>query len=270
MLIRAFIKNFLSFDEETVLNLYPGKGPEQKHIVKGEKRDDIPALKTAVVYGANASGKSNLVKAIAFIKFMVTKGFSAQKGIPYEPFKLSDSFHKPSKIEFEIKINDTCYAYGFDFNKKEILEEWLVKLNKRTEQTVFNRKTHQDEVKVKFDKVKFDNKDNEMFAHFTGRGTPRNRLFLLEAQRRNLNFIDEINEVYGWFHRKLNVVFPDSRIEGLEFNLSEDKSLATAFTRFLTYFKTGITELSPKKMDPESDLDELPEDLLHNILGELE
>ena len=137
MLIRIHIQNFLSFNKETTLSLYPGKGPGHDHVIRGEKRDDIPALKTAVVYGANASGKSNLVKAVAFMKHFVTRGFPSQKGIQYEPFKLSDDFNNPSKIEFEIKTNNNCYAYGADFTKEEVIEEWLVKLNKRTEQTVF-------------------------------------------------------------------------------------------------------------------------------------
>ena len=270
MLIRAHIKNFLSFDEETALSLYPGKGPEQRHVIREDKRDDIPVLKTAVVYGANASGKSNLVKAMAFMKHFVTKGFSSQKGIRYEPFKLSSYQDNPSKIEFEIKTNNTCYAYGADFNTEEVIEEWLVKLNKRSEQTIFIRKNLEDQVKVEFDKVQFADKENEMFAHFTGRGTPRNRLFILEAQRRNLNFIHELNEVYDWFSNKLNVLFPDSRAKGLEFNLSEDKSLSESITQFLNYFKTGITELSSQKIDPETDIEELPDELVQDIMGELE
>ena len=269
MLIRIHIHNFLSFKEETTLSLYPGKGPEQRHVVRGERRDDIPALKTAVVYGANASGKSNLVKAMAFMKYFVTKGFPSQKGIQYEPFKLAGKDDNPSKIEFEIKVNNNCYAYGVDFNREEVIEEWLVRLKKRSEQTIYTRKNLTNEVKVEFDKVHFDNKDNKMFAHFTGRGTPRNRLFLLEAQRRNLNFIPELNEVYDWFSNKLNVLFPDSRAQGLEFNLREDKSLSNAITRFLNYFQTGISELSSQKIDPESDIEELPKEMVQNIIGDL-
>jgi AAA15 family ATPase/GTPase len=269
MLIRIHIQNFLSFNKETTLSLYPGKGPGHDHVVRGEKRDDIPALKTAVVYGANASGKSNLVKAVSFMKHFVTKGFPSQKGIQYEPFKLSDDLNNPSKIEFEIKTNNNCYAYGADFTKEEVIEEWLVKLNKRSEQTIYTRKNLEKDVKVEFDKVHFDNKDNEMFAHFTGRGTPRNRLFLLEAQRRNLNFIPELNDVYDWFSNKLNVLFPDSRAKGLEFNLGEDKNLSDSITRFLAYFKTGISELASQKIDPETDIKEIPKEIVQDITGNL-
>jgi AAA15 family ATPase/GTPase len=178
---------------------------------------------------------------------------------------LSEYADKSSKIEFEIKTNGACYAYGADFNKNEVLEEWLTKINKRSEQNIYTRKNLKDSVKVEFDKVKFDNKDNEDFARFTGRGTPRNRLFLLEANRRNLNFIEEINDVFDWFSNKLRVIFPDSRNHGLEFNLREDNDLTDAFTSFLKYFNTGISELSVKEIKPEIYLKELPEDLIKDI-----
>ncbi|MGM0613613.1 MAG: AAA family ATPase [Bacteroidota bacterium] len=269
MLIRAFIKNFLSFDEETLLSLYPGKGPENRHVVRKENRDDIPALKTAVIYGANASGKSNLVKAVSFMKHFVTKGFSAPTGINYHPFKLSDQKDNTSKIEFEIKANGACYAYGVDFNREEVIEEWLVKINKRTEQTIYKRKNLKDSVKVVFDKVRFASKENEQFAYFTGRGTPRNRLFLLEATRRNLNFITEINDVFSWFSNQLKVIFPKSRFEGLEFNLKEDKNLSDSFTHFLEYFKTGVEELTRKEVDPAVDLKEIPSEIVNGITKDL-
>ncbi|MFO7789755.1 MAG: AAA family ATPase [Bacteroidota bacterium] len=266
MLIRVFIKNFLSFEKESVLSLYPGKGPDNRHVIRERnKRDDIPALKAAVIYGANASGKSNLIKAVAFMKHFVTKGFPAPAGIDFENFKLSDEAEKSSKIEFEIKTNGTCYAYGADFNKNEVLEEWLVKINKRSEQQIYKRKNLKRSVKVTFDKVNFNNKDNEQFAHFTGRGTPRNRLFLLEASRRNLNFIPEINDVFHWFSNQLRIIFPNTRNHGLEFNLREDKDLSEAFTRFLKYFNTGIAELSVQKTTPDIYLKDLPEDLIKNI-----
>lgn len=269
MLIRLFIKNFLSFDKETVLSLYPGRGPETRHIIKNDKRDDIPVLKMAMLYGANASGKSNLVKAISFMKRFVVKGFDAPLGIPYEPFKLSDDEGMSSKIEFEIKVNDQSYAYGVVFNKEEVLEEWLVKMNRRSEQTIYYRKTLKDSVKVDFESVRFENEENEQFAKFTGRGTPRNRLFILEAMLRNVNFIPDITYVYNWFSSQLKVVFPNSRVHGLEFNLSEDKNLSESFTRFLEYFQTGITELSRQSVDIKSGLKNIPPELISDISDSL-
>ena len=59
MLIRVFASNVLSFDSEIEFSLIPGKGSTKAdHIIRSNKRDDIPVLKTGVLYGANASGNN--------------------------------------------------------------------------------------------------------------------------------------------------------------------------------------------------------------------
>jgi AAA15 family ATPase/GTPase len=268
MILRIHIKNFLSFYEETSISLFPGKGTSQKHVIRNEKRDDIPALKTAVIYGANASGKSNLIKAVSFFKEFVIKGFIPNQGISYTPFKLSDKKNEISKIEFEIKIKEKNYAYGAEFNEQEVLEEWLYVINQRTEQKIFTRKNSKDKVEVEFDKVKFKDKDTENFARFTGRGTPRNKLFLQEAIHRNIDFIPEINSVFNWFNRQLKIVNPNSRYSGIDFHLKENKDLPKTFSNFLKYFKTGISKLDRQEIDID-EIKSLPKHLINDIKSDL-
>ena len=73
MIIRVRIRNFLSFNKEIEFSMIPGQG----RLKKEHKTTPIGGycvLKTAAIYGANAGGKSNLVKAIAFIKYLVLHG----------------------------------------------------------------------------------------------------------------------------------------------------------------------------------------------------
>ena len=72
MLIRFIVKNFLSFKEETEFNLLPGRGTRFNH----HKYDvgGIPILKLSAIYGANGSGKSNLIKAISTLRSIVILG----------------------------------------------------------------------------------------------------------------------------------------------------------------------------------------------------
>jgi AAA15 family ATPase/GTPase len=143
MLIRVFSSNILSFDREIEFSLIPGKGSvKSEHIVRSGGRDDIPVLKTGIIYGANASGKSNLIKVVSLIQNMATKSLpSTNKEIPAEFFKLREKVGGYSKIEVEIKVGENNYAYGVKFNKKVIAEEWLYQINKRTEKKIFERKT---------------------------------------------------------------------------------------------------------------------------------
>ena len=268
MIIRIFIKNVLSFYDETSVSLFPGKGTSNRHVIRSEKRDDIPALKTAVIYGANASGKSNLIKVISFFKSFVVKGYAPQQGIDYQPFKLSDKDNEPSKIEFEIKIKDKNYAYGVEFNRTEVLEEWLYIINQRKEQKIFARKNTKTKVDVIFEKVKFRDKETENFAKFTGRGTPRNKLFLQEAIHRNIDFIPEINIVFNWFRYQLKILFPNSRYSGIDFHVKETKNLFQKFSNFLRYFKTGISDLTRKKINL-NEIKDLPKDLINDVTSNL-
>ena len=115
MLIRFRVSNFLSFNQEIELSMIPGRvRSHSHHIAKGQNRNDIDILRTAIIYGANASGKSNLIKAIDFACKLILKGTHANELIPRKAFKLSqETVDTPSKFEFEFKNKGFCYIYGF-------------------------------------------------------------------------------------------------------------------------------------------------------------
>ncbi|WP_244586623.1 AAA family ATPase [Escherichia coli] len=97
-------------------------------------------LKVGVIYGANASGKSNIIKAMKHAQNMILKGSKAGTNLPYAPFRLDDDFEKkPSRFEFEIKINGKNYAYGFSADQKSIKEEWLYEINKKDDILIYER-----------------------------------------------------------------------------------------------------------------------------------
>jgi len=271
MIIRLFIRDFLSFYDEVEFSLYPGKGSVlSNHIIREDNRDDIPTLKSAVIYGANASGKSNLVKALSFLKFMVTKGFPVDRGISYNPYKLKNRKTKNfSKIEIEIKTNNKNYAYGFEFDENKIIEEWLFIINKRSDKEIFTRKLIENKYKTTFKNISFSTKENEEFAKFTARGTPKNRLFIREAKERELDFIEDINKVYEWFDTKLKIIFPKTKYRDLVFQLDKDEDFANLFSNLLTHFKTGIHKLIKKSIDPEKDIKNIPIAVVQDIINSL-
>ena len=273
MIIRVFISNILSFDSEVEFSLIPGKGSvKSEHIIRSVSRDDIPVLKSGIIYGANASGKSNLIKVLSLIQSMATKSLSdSSKEIPVEFFKLRDKVGGYSKIEVEIKVGNNNYAYGVKFNKKIIAEEWLYQINKRIEKKIFERKTSSNSTSVEFQNIKFKNQEDEQFAQFIGRGTSEKKTFLRECQDRNLNFISQVNEVYDWFDNKLKVFFPRTRFRGMEFRLESDRDLSKSMSRFLKYFNTGVSDLLKKEIeDYENGIKELPREAINDIIEDLE
>ena len=268
MLIRVFASNILSFDKEIEFSLIPGKSTSKKnHIIRENNRDDIPVLKTGVIYGANASGKSNLIKVMALIQGMVTKSLSyANIETPTKPYKLGHKVGGSSKIEVEIKIGKLNYAYGVKFNNKVIKSEWLVQINKRSEKIIFERKSTKSNTKIIFPKIKFKNKDDEQFAKFVGRGTSSNKTFLKECMDRNLVFVDSINDVYEWFDDKLKVFFPKTRFRGMEFHLDDNNDLSNSMANFLNHFNTGVSDLRAKKIDYETDIENIPKEVINELV----
>lgn len=273
MLIRFTVENFLSFNDRQKFSMIPGKGTlKSEH--KTSKVKGISTLKTAVLFGANASGKSNLIKAIDFGKKMVLRGVKPEKAIDYQKFRLSrDSDINDSRIEYEIQHKGKNYAYGFVFNNEIIKEEWLYDVTSKTEVKVFERNFSKEEV---FDLNsilhKIDNDEEKQFLKFTAKGTRNNQLFLTEIRSRrvkeNVSEINDILNVIDWFQNSLKVIFPSDKYnEGLKFELKQDQELLTLFEEFLSYFDTGIDGVCLEKVDIENI--DIPKPVLESIREDL-
>ena len=127
MILRVTIENLYSFMEETEISFVAGKSTtHNKQVSRAEKRDDISVLKAGVIYGANASGKSNIIKAVSMLQKIALSGVPKKY---VEPFKLTRPNNKPSKVEMEFKVGKKFFAYGVEFTIKGMVEEWLYEIN---------------------------------------------------------------------------------------------------------------------------------------------
>jgi AAA15 family ATPase/GTPase len=123
MLIRFTVSNFLSFDEETVFDMLASSSAEHPDHVSAI--GNVKVVKNAAIYGANGSGKSNLVRAIDTFISIIKNGKLSENINTYK-FKLNpESKDLPVKFEMEFSIGDTMYLYGIECNNKTIEHEWL-------------------------------------------------------------------------------------------------------------------------------------------------
>src|SRR5438874_13097345 len=143
ILLDFAVANYRSFKDEVRLSLEAGtiKERETENVLSvGDRR----VLKGAVIYGANASGKSNLIRAINFFKHFVSgSSKESQHGdpIPVEPFRLSTSTEgEPSMFEVRIVVEGVPYRYGFQVTRQMVAEEWLyVQKTLKSEAMLFSR-----------------------------------------------------------------------------------------------------------------------------------
>jgi uncharacterized protein len=149
MLIEFTVGNFRSFRERQTLSMVaaPLKSKEpdldRNTVIQTPNNPDL--LSSAAIYGANASGKSNLVAALLFMKRFVIyslKETRATGGIPVEPFRLhTDTRQQPSHFEVVFIEGGKRYRYGFEATKDRVVAEWLYYVPSVREARLFERDT---------------------------------------------------------------------------------------------------------------------------------
>ncbi len=146
MLIQFSVGNFRSFQEPVSLTLTTTRLKSKYNRLNENNvahvADDLSLLKSSVIYGANASGKSNLFSAFAFMKkFVINSARESQStdSIAVEPFRLDlNSHNAPSYFEVLFQMNDRMYRYGFEADRRRVHSEWLFQTRKQ-EAKVFIR-----------------------------------------------------------------------------------------------------------------------------------
>ncbi len=133
MLIEFKVANYRSFRDEVTFSMVASPikagGSELDERNQFAAPGDVNLLTSAAIYGANASGKSNLVAAISFMRrFVMTSSNISEldEGIDVEPFRLStETDTEPSLFEVVFIADEQHYRYGFEANAKRVVAEWL-------------------------------------------------------------------------------------------------------------------------------------------------
>lgn len=139
MLIEFQVGNFLSFKETVTFSMVASDINSQDEELDENNvflvNEELNLLKTTAIYGANASGKSNLAKAFSFMQTFVinsSKEMQITDIIEVEPFRLStETEDKPSFFQVTFFLNGVVYKYGFKVSQKQVIKEWLLSGKKR-------------------------------------------------------------------------------------------------------------------------------------------
>ena len=251
MLVNFTVKNYRSFKEERTFSMEASsiKEHEASVIKAGNQR----LLPLTIIYGANSSGKSNLIFALGVMLHVVKESVRLNESdtLPYDPFALDEvSRSAPTLFEVQFIQGENRYRYGFEYTKKEIVSEWLYE-NRFGEEEVelFIRSKDVIEVSEK--------------AFPEGRGkedlTNANRLFLslvaqLKGEKSNVVMacVGECNVVSG---------IETKRYENVTFKMfMEHLNGADEAQAFFKELQLGFNSFSVKRTDiTTEELASLPE-----------
>lgn len=204
MLIEFRVKNFRSFRDEQVLSLVASKDKtlfDTNTLETGVSA--VPAaLRSAVIYGANAGGKSNLIKALQYMRGVVVESGKMSPGQTFDvhPFRLDgESASRPTEFEVTFLLDGVRYQYGFALNRDRIVSEHLMVYKAFKPQRWFDRRFDSDSGKEIYE---FGSGLKGPKTVWEGATRP-NSLFLSMAAQLNS---EQLLPVFDWFNRRLIIM----------------------------------------------------------------
>ena len=201
MIVYFKVGNYKSINEPITLNFNASSISEHSESNLIENENTV-LLKSMLLYGHNASGKSKILDAIDYFKWFINNSATEKQsaeGIDVEPFRLLESSaKKPSFFEMCFIIGKTRFRYGFEADNKKVYKEWLLETKIKKESPVFLR-INQD---INVDYKRFENSDN------LEKRTRKNALFLSVASQWNVKKAELIDQ---WFDSIFNIHGMDDR-----------------------------------------------------------
>lgn len=266
MLLQFSIKNFKVFKERATLSLIASnydKNTRELENIYQDKKFNYRLLKSAVVYGANASGKTKLFEALMFMRhFVISSSKESQKGdkIQVEPFRLDQESEKHSS-EFEVVFTHegVLYRYGFEVDRKCVISEWLYYRPKTKEIELFYReKDHFETHTRNFPKGKTVIKE----------GLVRDNALLVSV---SAQFNDPISiKVIDWF-KELRTIsgLQESGYHGYTMSRTEDPLHKARILELLKAADMGIHDITLQKLELDKLPKEMPAELREKIIKEI-
>lgn len=266
MLSRFTVGNFLSFNKNQTLSLIAGE--VQKNKDRLYQAQDMRLLKFGAIYGANAAGKSNLVKAMSFaLKILFAGTVSIHNNQRYHRLDVTNK-DKSSYFEFEICINKKIYAYGFELNiqKKEIVEEWLIELSPVKDNKIFYRNTNTGI--YTYDKSMLEEKSIDRFEiYMSDVRTVKNKTFLSHIMidkddlHRNNPKLVILKQVFDWF-AMLDITYPDTSVTGYDHLATGNPKV---IEKAIETFAIGISQVVFEEISQEKVFGQTPKEVKERI-----
>jgi hypothetical protein len=257
MLIQFSVSNWRSFKEESTISFLASRERQHKARVPFLEEYGINVLPTCALYGANASGKTNLFKALQFAKFLIVEGTKPDQIIPRSPFKLDKSYRKkPSRFKFLLYTGGKAFEYIFAVNDKIVVEEKLSLMLKTTTREIFVRNGQEIEF--------FHEYERQPKLEYIKEGTRSNQLFVTNAVSQQ---VEEFRPVFLWFRDVLTLIKPESKYVNFEQYFEEENPLCESMNSLLSLLDTGIKKLGKREL-PIDELP-LPSEILEQITKDL-
>lgn len=267
MLIGVKVRNFKSFNDLTAFSMV-ASNKLRKQKERLYESDTISLLKSTVIYGPNASGKSNFVEVLRFMKESVIN-----QEIPIETYNWycrnhEDNKEKISSFSVQLLLNEDYYEYGFDaiLNTQTIKDEWIVDLNKK--KILYQRNNDGKPLNG----LNLGREDRTRMEIYLDDFLYNEKSLFLAEMNRNKSFdktseLSVYHRIYNWFAKDLNVVLPNMPLT--KFSYYYDESTLSNIKKIVRSFDTGIEDIEIKDMSEEQLQNKIGISLYKDVINEL-
>lgn len=271
MLVSISVRNFCSFQEKETFSMEAGR--TRNFTNRTIRMASTKMLKFKAVYGSNASGKSNLVKAIDFMQTAVVAGIPSNAASDYCRL-LDDNISRPTYFEVEVVLSGVYYTYGFELILYEgrFTKEWLFEQKGQKKRLVFSR----DIVNATYDIASHVGNAalNERLKIYADDIKSDGSILFLRSMNQNKDSLYDKNvkisvfrSLYRWFKYDLSVNYPDEPIT--QYTYLFDSQGSAAAEKMLARLDTGISKVSFYDEPNDKVLAQFPKPFAQRILDEL-
>lgn len=232
MLMEFSVENFLSIKDRVTLSMMASKDISHENNLIKTVDKKVNILNTAVIYGANASGKTTVLNAIGFLANFLNMSHEMQKGrkIHVKPFKLDRAcIDKPSSFEIIFKTEGIKYAYGFSATEDKVIDEYLYYYPKGRQSIIFERENT--------DEYKFTN-DIELQTQIKNKFHSPNKLYLSTA---SLWEYKNAQIPFKWLDNSLQIIISHERLEEITASLMKESEVINK--RVKSLIKNAIKDI---------------------------
>lgn len=266
MLIGFKIKNFRSFKDLQHFSMLAGKvRNNEEHIIEKNK---LKILKFSGMFGANGSGKSNLILAISVVQTLIRKGIGALINNQYHR-GVDDGKNENSYFEYELALNEKLYSYGFEINiyRKEIVSEWLIDMTKPKQKIIFERDIKKSSYRSDIKDSKHSNFINCLIEM---KGNDQS-LFLSEMTRRLMMsentdpYFEDIFNIFKFIMQDTNIIRPSThKLFDIDYIKSKEKII-----KILKALDIDIVDFTTEKSDIKNIKLKLPDNDFNNLQNDI-
>lgn len=248
MLLEFSCSNHRSIRDEILFSAIAGS--DKTHAENIEKAADVEVLKSSVIYGANGSGKSNFIDAIAFVKNLVSNSINHQpgQGILQVPHKL-EGYERKSNYKIQFVVDGIRYAFGFSLRNMLVVEEYLYYFPNGRQTKVFERDGEEYSAGRNF-RNRFNSCKDVLKP---------NRLMLSCAA--NFSSVDEVTAAYRFFNDELVIYNSGNQENWMNYSLHQinaNEQMKAIVLKLLDALDTGIKDIHVDIKKEDLDVSHLP------------